>query len=655
MAETFFDRNFYFFNVVPYSPGKEEQLADDVKDYFEKTGNDIILYCLSLHPEGYPAMEKAQCMVESYRKLKELLSGTKIRLGVLIQSILGHWPRVDKENEAWTRSVIIDGRSSRFCILDPGFRKYIFDVTSMLAKEKPVFILGDDDIRSFSLNKPECFCERHTEKFNAMTGMDLTPEQYREAVQNCTPGDKVFNAFETLRKAISTETASIIREAINSVDPGIPAGTCMPGWEVCHSAASAECIASAAQPRVMRVGNTLYLESSAKFFPAKLTQTMAYAEYHKDIPYLLDESDTFPHHLFSRSSKGMHAKLLGVIFSGLKGSKLWLVNTRKFGYPIHKNYTKVLGKYHHTYEYLAGEMSKTALTGVIVPASRNSLGWFSKTGEYTQDQFVEEPTIATKQLGITGVPFYCTFDLGKDQVYALAGEAAVSRFTDEELKQLLSGKLYVDGPAAAALCARGFEKHLGLRAEMKEFRYNREQDVRTQNRYGISKCAGVPFITLLSDKAEVTTELCFSPYAASDAVEKVSPATVFYRNEAGGMICVSAFHQNIPYAQLHEARNRWYLEILDRLNGTKLPVVCLEQQEVTAVTRKYSDGKTLLYMCNLNFDDLDEIRMRFAETPAEILRLTPEGKWVNTPFRTEGEEVIIDWHLGCYDPVVFKF
>lgn len=655
MSDFFSDRNFFFFNIVPYSPGKEETLAADIIDYFEKTKNDTVLYCLSLHPEGCPAMEKAVQMAESYRKLKGLLEGTGVRLGVLIQSILGHWPRVDKENEPWTRSVIIDGRESRFCILDPGFRKYIFDVTAMVAKEKPVFILGDDDIRSFSLGKPECFCERHTAKFNAMTGLNFTPDEYREAVQKSTPGDKIFEAFEVLRKAIPTETATIMRQAIDSVDPSIPAGTCMPGWELCHASAASHCIAGANQPPVLRVANSLYLESTAKAFPAKLAQTMVYVEYHKDIPYLLDESDTFPHHLFSRSSKGTHAKHYGVIFSGLKGAKLWLVNMRKFGFPIHKNYTKVLGKYHHSYEYLAGEVAKSTFTGLIVPASKKFVCRDPETGDFVTEKFLEEPTLATKQLGITGIPFYTTFDLKKEEIYVLAGEKTVNRFSDEELKTLLAGKLYVDGPAAAELCKRGFEKELGLRAEMTDFLYNRERDVKTKSLYGISKCAGVPFITLLDANCEVTTELCFSPYPSSPALETVAPGTVFYRNALGGMVCVSAFHQDVPYGLLNEARNRWYLGIFDKLNGGKLPVVCLEQQENICLTRRCADGGTMLYMCNLNFDDMEEIRLRFAKTPEKIFRLTPEGKWVENPFRAEGEEVILEWRLGCYDPAVFKF
>ena len=174
MPTELLDRDLLFFNIVPYSPGKEKETAGDMLDYVEKTGNDIVLYCLSLHPEGFPAMDKVHRIIESYRKLKAELANSNVKLGILLQSILGHWPRVDKELEPWTRSVNVNGDPVRFCVLDENFRKYIFDVAAMLAAEKPVFLLGDDDIRGFS-PLAECFCERHTAEFNARTGNDFTP------------------------------------------------------------------------------------------------------------------------------------------------------------------------------------------------------------------------------------------------------------------------------------------------------------------------------------------------------------------------------------------------------------------------------------------------------------------------------------------------
>ncbi len=165
---------FCFYNVVPCSPGQEKLLADQMIVLEERTGIRIALYTLTLHPEGFPASRKAEYLTDSYRRFSSALAGSRVRPGVLHQSILGHWPRVDGNEEAWTRTINIEGEAARFCPLDPQYRQYIFNTIAALAKEKPCFFLGDDDIRGFSPHA-ECFCPLHTAEYNRRTGNSFTP------------------------------------------------------------------------------------------------------------------------------------------------------------------------------------------------------------------------------------------------------------------------------------------------------------------------------------------------------------------------------------------------------------------------------------------------------------------------------------------------
>ena len=123
--KTLFPKKFTFLNIIPCTPGEEKRLAAQAVDYVNRTGNDIVLYSLTLHPEGVPAMEKPRKLLESYRTLKNELAGTDVKLGILLQAILGHWPRVDKNIEPWTRTVDANGRVVRFCPLDVNFQMLI--------------------------------------------------------------------------------------------------------------------------------------------------------------------------------------------------------------------------------------------------------------------------------------------------------------------------------------------------------------------------------------------------------------------------------------------------------------------------------------------------------------------------------------------------
>ena len=42
-------QSFQFFNIAPYSPGAEKELAADMVEYQKRTGNDVVLYLYILN------------------------------------------------------------------------------------------------------------------------------------------------------------------------------------------------------------------------------------------------------------------------------------------------------------------------------------------------------------------------------------------------------------------------------------------------------------------------------------------------------------------------------------------------------------------------------------------------------------------------------
>ncbi len=646
------DRKFLFFNIAPFSAGEEAALARDMIEYQQRTGNDTVLYSLTLHPEGFPAREKSMFLVESYRKLKAELAGSKVRLGVLLQSVLGHWIRQDKKIESWTRTVNIDGETVRFCPLDPDFQAYITEYVTLLAKEKPVFILGDDDIRAFS-PKAECFCPLHTAEFNRRAGTDYTPDQLREAVRSCQVGDKIFKIFESLRDDTVTGVAALIRRAIDSVDPSIPSGSCMAGWEVpCHGRVP-KAFAAKGQPPLMRIGNGNYLETSAKELPRVVTYTQATRWAYADIPIVLDEADTFPHNLYSRSATSFHAKLCSSIMSGLNGAKLWFVNAHRWNYPISRHYTDILAEHQHFYQALAAEAADSSLEGVIVPGLRNFPNWhFTNTAE----RFVEPLSWGQVIFGIFGVPFQVSYDRKSDSIYALAGEKTISRLSDDELRTILSGKVLIDGQAALAISKRGFDDLTGVRAELAEFYFNGETDAESGQYYRLSsRKACVPRFTLLDLAAEPMTNFFYKQSVASPETEITAPATVFYRNRLGGLVCSCAYHMEVlPWDMYNEPRKVWLIKILDRLNGGKFAPVVLNRQDVLALTRRKTDGSLIMAVYNLNFDPLKQLEIRCAAAPAKTEILGADGIWREAETAFSGEVLTVKTDLHCYELVVLK-
>ena len=646
------EHKFRFFNIAPFSPGKEEQLARDMIEYQQRTGNDTVLYSLSFHPEGFPARRKSMCLIDSYRKLKAGLAGSPVRLGVLLQSVLGHWIRPTKEIELWTRAINLDGDETRFCPFDPGFQEYITEYVTLLAKENPVFILGDDDIRTFSSKGSECFCPLHTAEFNRRAGTNYTQEEFRDAVRNSKVGDPVFNTFEQLRRDTVNGVAALIRKAIDSVDPDIPAGTCMAGWEI-HTHGEISKAIAGKHPPVFRMANSQYLEQSPKDFPSRVVSTQAIRAAYADFPTVLDEADTFPHNLYSRASISFHAKLCSSIMSGLNGAKVWFVNAHRLDYPISRNYTDILAEHRGYYDALASEAAESVPAGVIVPCHRNFPHWHPTD---TSERFVEKDSWAAKIFGAFGIPFYCSFDRRSESVISLAGEGVVDRLSDEEIRTILSGRVLADGTAALALSRRGYDALTGVHAELTPFVFSGERDCATGQQYRISarKC-GVPLLSVSDPAAEVLTDFYDSPFAGALEYEIVAPAAVLYRNSLGGTVCTTAYHMDVlVWDMYNEPRHAWVLKMLDCVGGRKFPFAGLDPQNIMMLARMKTDGSAVLAVFNLNFDPLKQLDIRCAAAPEKVELLADNGVWQPVETAFSGDVLTVRKRIACYETVVLK-
>ena len=641
---------FAFYNIVPCTPGQEALQARDVIELESKTGINVALYSLTLHPEGLPASKKAEHLIESYRKFSRALQGSRVRPGVLLQSILGHWPRVDKDEEQWTRTIDITGRQIRFCPLDPDFRNYIFQTIAQLAKEHPCIMMGDDDIRGFSPNA-ECFCQLHTREFNRRTEKEFSPEEYRRAVQQCHVGDEIFIAEEQLRQDTVNGVCRLIREAIDSVDPSIPASVCMPTWELRFNGFAARAIAATGQPPAMRIANGNYMEETAIDFAENHLKTQAIRQYWQDIPVVLDETDTCPHSLFSKSAVSVHAKLVSSIFAGLNGAKIWYVNCHKERNPVNRKFTAILEKYHAFYQTLAAMMRQAVPEGILIPLHDNFPTWHPARPDET---FLPKETWVHRMMGVYGIPFTGTFDLTLDGIYAISGQDAVNRFSDQQLRQLMTRKVLLDGPAALAMTRRGLSQSMGLVAEQQEFRFNLEVSGDGKQTYSIFKKQEVPFFSLLDGNAEVITRFGYSPFTSSPDIEDIAPATVLYRNAMGGTVCTTAFTQKILFAWAQDERKDWLLDILERLNGRRLSFTAAENQCIMMLHRQLRSGENLLGIFNLGFDPMETLEIRCAQKPGRVELLLPSGEWESQDGSWDDGLLSLSVRLECYEPSVIR-
>jgi len=101
-------RSLHFLNVVPFFADNVPFMAENAVRIAKETGLTNMTCCISLHPEGKCAWKKAEMYAKSFAELKQRLADhPEIRVGILIQSIMGHgWSgSVPLTEEPWQRTV----------------------------------------------------------------------------------------------------------------------------------------------------------------------------------------------------------------------------------------------------------------------------------------------------------------------------------------------------------------------------------------------------------------------------------------------------------------------------------------------------------------------------------------------------------------------
>ena len=646
--------DYRLYNVVPMYIGHEAEQAANSVEMFERTGEGIALYSLSLHPEGRPATDKVDRYIASYRAFAKSLAGTRVCSGILVQSILGHWPRADRDVEGWERTIDQNGKVVRFCPLDPGFGAYIDYVFRSVANERPAFILIDDDVRAFS-HGAECFCNSHVRLFNKRYGTGYTSDSLRAAVAESSPDDLVYDGFFALQREMMEEhVIGRIRRAIDSVDPAIPAGVCAAGEETFSILPMARGIAAMGQRPLIRCSTGLYCEGmSAASFPWNFERMLGFAEaFRGEEVDLLDEADTCPQTLWSKSARSFMTHLTASCFAGMRGAKTWYVNgIRATGIPVTRAYTDILAENRGFLDELARAIGKTTRVGLSVPCFTERHDWHLVHNH--GEGFVSE-NIGDFAPPAFGVPICTSRDFGdKTRVFALTSSNEVARLSDRQLQQLLSGRVFIFRDAAIELTRRGQSGLIGARAEMKPLLFTAEWDNVQGLRLPYTAASGCVLLESSAD-AERLCDFIYAPYAGSADVQTVAPSTIYYRNKLGGEVVVAAYHRNMSFLQMFsEGRKRWFVNCLDKLSGNMDAIICGNDQYVLMAQALRSDGVRFVLAVNLSSDPIRELSLRIP--PGETVeRLCANGSWEKVVGTRDGAFLRLPIPIAFYEAVVVR-
>lgn len=651
--------SFTMLNIIPCRPGQEARSAADAAEFVERTGNPYCLYSMTLFPQGKPAMKAVDTAVASYRRWAELLKGSKVKPAILLQAIIGHWTSdlAEKESESWQRAINVKGKVTRFCPLDPGYREYIRETARKLAACGPALILSDDDVRAFS-PVAECTCPLHVAEYNRRIKRNLTAEEMRALLVKADWRSPEHMVFTELQRDTVAGVCRLIREGIDSVDPGIPSGVCEPGWAWArrYIADNAFAMAGPSHTAWARLANGQYHERSAKYEVGAITlRTMSSIERMRGSGVLvLDESDTWPHNLWSKSSVTFHAKLVTSAFLGMKGAKIWLVNAHKERYPVSRHYTDVLAEHRGFYPSVSAETRDTRLEGVLIPCT-GTYPSFNAAGKTGKSQTFESGGWAQTVFSWFGIPFATVDDFSRDGVYALGGWQALDRLSDDDIRKILSHRVIIEGQAAKALVKRGFADLIGTEISGENPLFTGERSEINGDGLSLPRSSCPPVLKPLAG-AKTLSSLIWRESAYAKEFERVAPSAVLYRNRLGGTVVVMSYHFGLGVSYLYsEARRQFVCDMLDAVNGEALDNVCMNAQNVMALARRAADGADLVLLQNLNHDPEKTVLVRRRVRPSSVELMDNRGAWRPAAFTWKDGVVSIPSDWPCYGVKMLRF
>lgn len=624
-----------------------------IKHLYHTAGITEFAVSLPLNPQGKDPYIKPGVYAERFARLKKLITNPEIKLGVLLQATIGHgarWNSNPNRTVNWQRTVNSQKELSiRFCTLDPDFRAYIKRSVSGIFVSKPEFVLFDDDIRHVLRSTFECFCPLHTAYFNKKYGTNYTPEELRQAVLNAPAGGKLLKNFSEARLETLEQFITIIRRELDKHNPAARGIYCTVGHNIVDMGRIAKACAGK-NISAMRIGNGLYLEKEVRHIVNRFfTASIQITAYRDQINELLDESDTCPHSLFSKTAHTMNLHIIMGVLHGLDGGKLWIANNRFYAPEPIVRFPQTIGKYQGLYRELHRTLKGVKWHGGLqsVPApERDSHPEFA--GEFG--------SIRSWQgflTGFFGLP-NCYGKADVRGVHMLSGNQ-VNSFSDAELKRFLSEGAILDAAAAANLEKRNLAHLTGVKPRLITRRTATEW--MDGLNYPIRKFGAKQFEFIPADRKNPPRALSHfrvTEYNHAAQSRKVCNGAVIFKNKLGGKVVTVPFEICDSRISIVPERQAYMRKIFD-LMGI-LPAWSPEPFDVFFRFGTLANGKQdIAAVCNISYQPMEKVLIGVKKIPAKIEKLSPDGGWDKCDFTVRGNILELNDKLACAEAGIYKF
>jgi hypothetical protein len=531
-------------------------------------------------------------------------------------------------------------QDNKKCPLDEGFVADYAAKVQSVAKAHPAMICIEDDftLSGRGLNGGACYCKRHLAEFAKRHGRALPAKEIAEAFRSRSAENlAVRRAFaDTVRESL-VSLAHKVRAAVDEVDPSIRIMVCEPGGADKDGdaiEAVARAFAGATRPAVRPHGAIYGAETTPATIPGALAHAVWTIErLPKDVETFF-EADAYPHNRFYSSASQLLSMMAGATMAG--GDDFLFYCLQYLDDPLEdpgyaNAFLALKPRLDAVRQFVAEHEARLSGARIYWRAEDLSL---TRGYGYSHGQQLSSGAYMLSKFGI---PYTTRADGGGPVL--LLGEVAET-MSDEEIRELLSGGVLMDAPAAVLLAKRGFGDLIGAdveqvkgRPRITDERIRSEAGCRKRGKHmnafyvfpaGSEGTAG-RFVVL---KPHEGTEVWSDFYGPDGSF--VMPSVVFSRNRLGGRVGIVAMSLigNRSSGLFNLRKQELLRRLLDRLSPDSVPVSAVDVPGIWLLASVSADGKEMLLMVNnLSGDEREGVRLAFsgAWQGADVMRLDATG------------------------------
>jgi hypothetical protein len=568
------------------------------------------------------------------RRIQSLKESGIARVGINVLCTVGH------VNEGWDYMPALpfqamvghDGSVSKSCGCPntDGLREYIYEKYRLMAQAAPDFIWVDDDIRMQMHGVAwACFCPTCIEIFNKTTGNTLTREEIVAAFDR-PEDDSIRKAWVEQNCASLESLMGVIKRAIDDVNPQIRKGlmTIGPGW-VTYSGQDLNRWMTALGATKTRPGGGFYSDDAPMGMVHKAfecsRQLVGLPDSVTDKAY---ELENFPYSAFSKSVTSLINECTLALSSGMNGIAMnalgahtpYIAEERR---PI-MNAVRDIRNY---WEQIAQASQGCKGTG-LWPA------WSTHTAANREVQAGEKWIETNIGDSYSYVKSELLAELGLPITPEASGDGTIlvgrmpEAFSNEELKSMLAGGVFMDAAALNVLHSRGLGELTGVRVARSVDNGVKEcmTDDPLNGRYaGHDRWAMIEFWGDAKGLGEILEPVAPGVRVLENMVtyleKPYGPCMTAYENPLGGRVVVAGYG---PWMYLGTAAKRTQLQnVADWISRGSTPVRIDEMAKIVPFVRLSNDRqKGMVLLLNASFDTIKEatIHVRTPAAPAELVR-----------------------------------